>query len=143
MDDTPRHFVEELKSSIFKKRVGQIALAVVLAEACLRFLNAVTWFLVVPAVGNVLNGHTESVLFDTKQPFPVQQLFGSLLDFGLAIIFVFYVNRWVNKKPLDSDSRALTEPATSSAESSGQVVEGGKVQAYNLVGQPVDSAEDD
>jgi len=33
MDDTPRAFFEELRSGILKKRVGQIALAVVLAEA--------------------------------------------------------------------------------------------------------------
>jgi large-conductance mechanosensitive channel len=32
MDDTPRAFLEEFRSSILKKRVGQIALAVVLAE---------------------------------------------------------------------------------------------------------------
>ena len=33
MDDTPKAFLEELRTSVLKKRVGQIALAVVLAEA--------------------------------------------------------------------------------------------------------------
>ena len=66
MDDTPGQFVQELRYSLLKKRAGQIALAVILAEACLRFLNALTWFLVVPIIAMVLKGHTESVLFETQ-----------------------------------------------------------------------------
>lgn len=87
MDDTPRNFVHELRSSLLKKRAGQIALAVILAEACLRFLNALTWFLIVPTLGMRVNGHTESVLFESRRPFPWQQLLGAGLDFAVALIF--------------------------------------------------------
>src|SRR5580700_9341486 len=99
MDDTPGHFLQELRSSLLKKRAGQIALAVILAEACLRFLNALTWFLVVPIIAMVMKGHSESVLFErqTRAPFPWQPLFGSLLDFTIALIFVFYLNRWIHR----------------------------------------------
>src|SRR5262249_59613953 len=79
MDDTPKHFMQELRSSILRKRAGQIAVAVVLAEACLRLLNALTWFLVIPAIANVLNGHSESVLFQTRRQIPIEQLLGSVL----------------------------------------------------------------
>ena len=125
MDDTPKQFIQELRSSLLKKRAGQIALAVILAEACLRFLNAVTWFLVVPTVAAVLRGHTESVLFETKNPFPWQQLFGSVLDFVLAVIFVFYLNRWIQSRP-DKEERPL--PAVE-----GEI---GEIQ-YNLVGDQI------
>ncbi len=33
MDDTPKGLLGELRASVLKKRVGQIALAVLLAEA--------------------------------------------------------------------------------------------------------------
>jgi large-conductance mechanosensitive channel len=107
MDDTPGHFVQELKSSLLRKRAGQIALAVILAEACLRFLNALTWFLVVPTIAAVLKGHTESVLFETqtRAPFPWQPLLGSVLDFAIALIFVFYLNRWVRNTPAEDGIR--------------------------------------
>jgi large-conductance mechanosensitive channel len=80
VDDTPKGFGLEFKSAILKKRVGQIALAVVLAEACIRFLSALTWFLVIPIISSLLEGHTESVLFSSKPVFPWQQLFGSCLE---------------------------------------------------------------
>ncbi len=37
MDDTPGHFVQELRSSLLKKRAGQIALAVILAKLAFAF----------------------------------------------------------------------------------------------------------
>jgi len=40
MDDSPREFLDGLKLTIFRRRIGQIALAVVLAEACIRYLNS-------------------------------------------------------------------------------------------------------
>jgi large-conductance mechanosensitive channel len=95
MDDTPKGFLGEFKSATLKKRVGQIALAVVLAEACLRFLDSLVWFLVLPIISSLLKGHTESVLFETKSAFPFDRLFAAILEFGAAIIFVFYVNRWI------------------------------------------------
>lgn len=101
MDDTPKAFLEELRSSILKKRVGQIALAVVLAEAVWRLVNSVTWYFIIPLIGKSLRGHTESVLFEktTTQPIPWESLFGSLLEFVLILIVVFYLNRWVQRKP--------------------------------------------
>jgi hypothetical protein len=39
-DESPRGFLAELKHSICRRRIGQIALAIVLAEACVRYLNA-------------------------------------------------------------------------------------------------------
>src|ERR1700730_7867381 len=101
MDDTPKAFFEELRSSILKKRVGQIALAVVLAEAVWRLVTSLTWYLVIPLIGKSFQGHTESVLFEsaTKRPMPWENLFGSILEFALTVIIVFYLNRWVQRKP--------------------------------------------
>ncbi|HTA25114.1 MAG TPA: hypothetical protein VK763_16390 [Terriglobales bacterium] len=96
MDDTPKGFLGEFKSATLKKRVGQIALAVVLAEACISFLNSLVWFLVLPIISSLMKGHTESVLFETKPTFPFERLFAAILEFGAAIIFVFYVNRWIH-----------------------------------------------
>ena len=101
MDDTPKAFLEELRSSLLRKRVGQIALAVVLAEAAWRLVSSLTWYLIIPIIGRGLRGNTESVLFagSTNRPFPWDNLFGSLLEFGLVVILVFYLNRWVQQKP--------------------------------------------
>lgn len=143
MDDTPGQFLQELRSSLLKKRAGQIALAVILAEACLRFLNALTWFLVVPIIAIVLKGHTESVLFETqtRAPFPWQPLLGSLLDFAIALIFVFYLNRWIHRAP--GEGKVLTtvegpeEPEMPPhSESTDEVL-------YNLVGDRLDPEDDD
>lgn len=134
MDDSPQDFGHEFKSAILKKRVGQIALAVVLAEACIRFLNALTWFLVIPIISALLQGHTESVLFNSKPAFPWQQLFGSCLEFTFAIIFVFYVNRWIKgtlpksrlSKPMeDPDPLTNMQDRTS----------------YSITGQPLSPTE--
>jgi large-conductance mechanosensitive channel len=101
MDDTPKAFLEELRSSLLKRTVGQIALAVVLAEAAWRFVSSLTWYLIIPMIGKALRGNTESVLFrkSTTYPFPWDNLVGSLLEFGLVVIMVFYLNRWVQRKP--------------------------------------------
>jgi len=101
MDETPKAFFEELRSSILKKRVGQIALAVVLAEAVWRLVSSLTWYLIIPLIGRSLNGHTESVLFEsaTRRPIPWENLFGSLMEFVLIVIVVFYLNRWIHRKP--------------------------------------------
>jgi hypothetical protein len=148
MDDTPGHFVQELRSSLLKKRAGQIALAVILAEACLRFLNALTWYLAVPTIAGLLKGHTESVLFETqtRAPFPWQPLFGSMLDFAIALIFVFYLNRWIRGAPAEdgmplvgtdrlSQPQPEIQPVRSEPEKPREVL-------YNLVGERV-SPEDD
>jgi large-conductance mechanosensitive channel len=146
MDDTPGHFLQELRSSLLKKRAGQIALAVILAEACLRFLNALTWFLVVPTIAMVLKGHTESVLFETqtRAPFPWQPLFGSLLDFTIALIFVFYLNRWIHRTSRDDggtvtavDSSSQMEP-----EMTPQHPETPSEVLYNLVGDRLGPEDD-
>jgi large-conductance mechanosensitive channel len=133
MDDSPKEFAHELRSAILKKRVGQIALAVVLAEACIRFLSALIWFLIVPFVAWPLRGHTESVLFANKLVFPWEQLFGSLLEFILAIVFVFYVNRWIQgslpKPTIPGETHVRESPQEDE-----QVY-------YNLAGQPLSPTE--
>jgi large-conductance mechanosensitive channel len=136
MDDTPGHFVQELRFSLLRKRAGQIALAVILAQACLRFLNALTWYLIVPTVGKVLEGHTESVLFQTRTPFPWQPLFGSVLDFGVALIFVFYLNRWIHRAPGEDriHMTARDEPELVPLQAP---PEGPSEALYNLVGERV------
>ena len=125
MDDTPRAFFEELRSGILKKRTGQIALAVVVAEAIWRLLNSITWYLVMPVIGRFLQGQTESVLLarSTGKPIPWENLFGSLLEFLFTVIVVFYLNRWINKKPrlsqvnTDVEYSIVGEPPDLSSES--------------------------
>jgi len=101
VDDTPQAFIEELRSSLLRRRVGQIALAVVLAEAAWHLVSSLTWYLIIPLIGKALRGNTESVLFPsaTSRPIPWENLFGSLLEFGLVVILVFYLNRWVQRRP--------------------------------------------
>jgi large-conductance mechanosensitive channel len=120
MDDTPKAFIEEFRSSILKKRVGQIAIAVVLAEAVWRLLNAFTWYLIMPIIGRVVEGQTESVLLPRSSGRPIlwENLFGSLLEFLLTIIVVFYANRWTHTKPPSSVENVEAE--------------------YSLVGEPID-----
>jgi large-conductance mechanosensitive channel len=148
MDDTPGHFIQELRSSLLKKRAGQIALAVILAEACLRFLNALTWFLVVPIIAAGLKGHTESVLFETqtRAPFPWQPLFGSTLDFAIALIFVFYLNRWIHHAPGENEipvsaPHGLSEPELEITSPKANP-EGTSEILYNSVGERVSSDDD-
>ncbi|MGA8491666.1 MAG: hypothetical protein WB711_14665 [Terriglobales bacterium] len=148
MDDTPGHFVQELRSSLLRKRAGQIALAVILAEACLRFLNALTWFLVVPFIAAVLKGHTESVLFETqtRAPFPWQPLLGSVLDFAIALIFVFYLNRWIHGAPEEDRVGLASSESPHPPELEIKALEPRPERPhevlYNLVGERV-SPEDD
>jgi len=121
VDDTPKAFFEELRSSLLKKRVGQIALAVVLAEAAWRLVTSLTWYLIVPLVGRALRGNTESVIFEkaTTNPLPWESLFGSLLEFGLVVILVFYLNRWVQRKP----TPATTEDVDTESSSTGEALQ--------------------
>ncbi|HKR86012.1 MAG TPA: MscL family protein [Terriglobales bacterium] len=102
MDDTPKAFFEELRSGIMKKRVGQIALAVVLAQAIWRFVSSLNWYLVMPVLGRFLHGQTESVFLpnSTARPVPWENLFGSVLEFVFTIMVVFYLHRWIHKKPV-------------------------------------------
>jgi large-conductance mechanosensitive channel len=101
MDDTPKGLLGELRSSVLKKRVGQIALAVVLAEAIWRLISALTWYLIIPIIGKFLHGQTESVLFEAARSNPIRwdTLFGSLLEFVLVVIVVLFLNRWIQQRP--------------------------------------------
>ena len=119
MDDTPRAFLEEFRASILKKRVGQIALAVVLAEAVWRLVNAFTWFLIMPILSRFV-GETGSVLArqSSGRPISWENLFGSILEFLLTVIVVFYANRWIHIKPHSPEDDAEPE--------------------YSLVGEPLD-----
>jgi len=111
MDDTPRAFLEEIRTSILKKRVGQIALAVVLAQAVWRLINALTWYLFLPLIGRILEGNTESVLLPKSiaRPLPWENLFGSVAEFLFTVIVVFYTNRWIKDKPKQV-TEGQTEP---------------------------------
>jgi large-conductance mechanosensitive channel len=98
MDDTPKAFLEEVRTSILRKRVGQIALAVVLAQAVWRLISALTWYLLMPLMGKFFNG-TESVLLKgyRENPIPWENLAGSLVEFVFTVIVVFYLNRWIHQ----------------------------------------------
>jgi large-conductance mechanosensitive channel len=111
MDDTPAHFLDEFKNTILKEKIGIIAMAIILAQAVLRLTYALSFYLVIPLIARALSGHTESVLFESERDtFPYQPLLGSVIDFVLSIVVVFYINRWVRglpAKPVDeSDSEA-------------------------------------
>jgi len=116
MDDTPRQFLDELKFAIVRRRIGQIALAVVLAEESIRYLNTLVWYLIIPIIANVLQTHTESVLFQTRHSFNWDPLAGATIEFLTAIVFVFYVNRLIhgrNKpRPREELHRQDHEPVT-------------------------------
>ena len=121
MDDTPKAFIEEFRSAILKKRVGQIAIAVVLAEAVWRLLTAFTWHLIMPIIGRFMEGQTESVLL-ARRPILWENFFGSILEFLLTIIVVFYANRWIHTKP--------------------HIVEDNDAVEYSLVGEPLDRRDE-
>jgi hypothetical protein len=93
--DSPRQLIDGLKLTIFRRRIGQIALAVILAESCIRYLNALVWFLVIPVISNALESHTESVLFKNRRSFPWEQLTGNTIEFASALVFVYFANRWI------------------------------------------------
>jgi large-conductance mechanosensitive channel len=118
VDDTPKAFLEELRSSLLKRTVGQIALAVVLAEAFWRLVTSLTWYLIIPGIGKALRGNTESVFFKNSSayPFPWEKLFGSLLEFGLVVILMFYLNRWVQRKPAPTAMQNIHPEYTSTDE---------------------------
>jgi large-conductance mechanosensitive channel len=118
VDDTPKAFLEEFRSSLLKRRVGQIALAVVLAEAAWRLVSSLTWYLIIPLIGRALRGNTESVIFAkaTTNPLPWESLFGSILEFGLVVILVFYLNRWVQRKPTPTTSDDVDIESSSTGE---------------------------
>ncbi|MFI5107241.1 MAG: hypothetical protein ACHP78_00175 [Terriglobales bacterium] len=101
MDDNPRAFLEELKHSIFRRSVGKIALAVVFAMAVMRFISNLIWYLVIPILNEFFR-QSGSVLFPKERQFPVVQLFGSVMEFAGAVIAVFYLSRWVQKKPREA-----------------------------------------
>lgn len=124
MDDTPKAFIEEFRSAILKKRVGQIAIAVVLAEAVWRLLTAFTWYLMMPIIYRFMDGQTESVLLPRSSGRPIlwENLFGSTLEFLLTIIVVFYANRWTHTKPHSVEDKVEPE--------------------YSLVGEPLDRREE-
>ncbi len=114
MDDTPKGLLGELRTSVLKKRIGQIALAVVLAEALLRLVGTITWYLIIPVIGKVLHGSTESVLFAAASTNPIRwdTLFGSFLEFVLAVTVVVFLNRWIQRRPsrTSDDDASEEEP---------------------------------
>lgn len=120
-EPSPRELIDGLKLTIFRRRIGQIALAVVLAEACIRYLNTLVWYVVIPLVSNVLATHTESVLFENRRNFQWEAIIGNTLDFAAALIFVYFANRWIynlsrpRRRKTELDAEAL--PPTGVTES--------------------------
>jgi large-conductance mechanosensitive channel len=119
--DSPKQFLDGLKLTIFRRRIGQIALAVILAESCIRYLNALVWFLIIPLISNVLETHTESVLFKNRRtlPLPWEQLIGNTIEFASALVFVYFANRWIyglsrprRDEPV-TDAEAISSAVTS------------------------------
>jgi large-conductance mechanosensitive channel len=100
MDETPQGLLTEFRASILKKRVGQIALAVLLAQATLQLITTLTWYLVIPVFAKVLRGQTESILFEKSAVSPIawETVFGSTLVFLLVLILVLYLNRWIQRR---------------------------------------------
>jgi large-conductance mechanosensitive channel len=113
-DDTPKGLLGELRTTILRKRVGQIALAVVLAEAIWRLVSALTWYLIIPLIGRFLHGQTESVLLEAESSKPIRwdTIFGSALEFVLVVIVVIFLNRWIQRKPSRPDDDDLTDDST-------------------------------
>lgn len=121
MDETPKGLLREFRASVLKKRVGQIALAVLLAQAALQLITTVTWYLIIPVMAKFLRGQTESVLFEKSADSPIRwdTLFGSVLIFLLVLILVLYLNRWIQRRsrpadladeePVISENEALTD----------------------------------
>ena len=124
MDDTPKDFIEEFRAAILKKRVGQIAIAVVLAQAVWRLLNAFTWYLIMPIIARFLQGQTESALLPRSSGTPIlwENFFGSLLEFLLTVIVAFYANRWIHAKPRHPENIVEAE--------------------YSSVGEPLDRRDE-
>jgi large-conductance mechanosensitive channel len=125
-DDSPKQVFDGIKFTIFRRRIGQIALAVVLAEACIRFISSLVWYLIIPAIANLLETHTDSVLFKNRRSLPWEQLIGNTLEFVTVIVFVYYANRWIYrlsqpKKSIEeqrANDEELLVPRMLSAESS-------------------------
>jgi len=113
-DDSPKGLLGELRTTILRKRVGQIALAVVLAEAIWRLVSALTWYLIIPLIGRFLHGQTESVLLEGESSKPIRwdTIFGSVLEFVLVVIVVIFLNRWIQRKPSRPDDDDLTDDST-------------------------------
>jgi hypothetical protein len=75
-----------------------------------------------PIIGGLIQWQNESVLFArSRGPILWENLFGSLLEFLLTIILVFYANRWIHSKARSAEENA--EPA------------------YSLVGERLDGTD--
>ena len=111
--ETPRQLFDSIKLTIFRRRIGQIALAVILAESCIRCLSSLVWYLIIPAISNVLATHAESVLFSHNRSFPWEPLAGATIEFATALVFVFYANRWIYRlsQPRKNEVQTADEPA--------------------------------
>ena len=122
-DDTPKGLWSELQSSIVRTSIGRIALAVVLAQAVLRFIYTITWNVLIPFVANFFDRQSESVLFQRYRDEPLRWdlIFGSLLQLALALIFVLFVNRLIRQRPA-----ALQEEVELAEEDGGEQQENSK-----------------
>ena len=99
-DDTPRGFVDELRSAFWNRRAGQIALAVLLAQSGLRLISGFVSYLLVPFIAGFVNRNSESVLFPSKPAYAWEAFSYLLLEFGIVLIVFFYAGRALRPKRL-------------------------------------------
>lgn len=100
-DETPNGFLREFRLSVIKRRIGWIAIAIILAQAVLRLSAGITYNLLIPAIAKFFGGNSSSVLYGVaSNPFPFAALFGTVLEFLLTMVIVFYLNLWALGRPL-------------------------------------------
>jgi len=122
--DTPKGLWGELQLSIVRTSVGRIALAVVLAQAVLGLIRTLVWYVFMPVVADFLHQQSTSVLFEQYRDRPIRWdfVFNSLLQLGLAIVFVLFVNRWIRPRPvtIDAQDNVTEEPTPEDSSATGK-----------------------
>jgi large-conductance mechanosensitive channel len=144
-DDTPRGFLDELRSAFWNRRAGQIALAVLLAQSALRLVSGLVAYLIVPFIASFVNSNSESVLFSSKPPFRWEPLSYLILEFVLVLIIFFYVGRALRPKRLRSNEAEEIEiDEQQPAASVGQQVaaaDSEESESYTITGEQVNPAQ--
>ncbi len=143
-DATPQGFLKELTSAVWYRRAGQIALAVVLAQAALRLISGFVAYLLVPFVAGFVNSNSESVMFASKPPYRWDPFAYLVLDFIVALIIFFYVGRALqpnNVVEKRSDEASTPEgEQTHDAEPETSITEGDGA-AFTITGAPISPTE--
>ncbi len=106
MDDTPSAFFQELRDTVLRRSIGRIALAVLLALALLQLLNAIVVGAIFPILAYLFDPHHQSALFRDQLPIPRYVLGAYFMQFVLAVIVVFYGNRWLFRPKVHEEEEA-------------------------------------